>query len=119
MNALLMLKTAKRYCKTQAGCINCGIGSDSCLSVTAPQYMREEQMALIAEFLEAWAKEHPLKTRTQLFLERNPDAGTIDGIPGIKPCDYLAQSEPSFCKNYARCSECTKEYWEELVDEEG
>lgn len=118
MDALKMLKTAKRYCKSQESCCLCGLGSESCLFDASPEHMVVERMDFTVSFLEAWERENPLKTRAELFLERNPDAAkSVLGLPLVRPCDYLGDVITlEQCEAYDNCAECIEKFWKESVE---
>lgn len=118
MDALKMLKTAKRYCKSQESCCVCGLGGESCLFDVSPERMDIERMDFTVSFLEAWERENPGKTRGELFLERNPDAGKGGlGLPLVRPCDYLVDKiTTAQCEAYDNCDECVTKFWKEPVE---
>lgn len=74
---------------------------------------------VVAE-VEKWVKEHPLKTRQSVFLERWPETSIDeDGMVCICPanisshyrglnggCGYLS----------TKCSDCRKEFWGQEVE---
>ena len=118
MDALKMLKAAKRYCKSQESCCLCGLGGESCLFDVSPEHMDIERMDFTVSFLEAWERENPGKTRGELFLERNPDAGKGGlGLPVVRPCDYLiGKLTTAQCEAYDNCDECVTKFWKEPVE---
>lgn len=117
MDALKMLKAAKRYCKSVNSCCDCELG-EKCVFETAPAYMDIERMAFTVSFLEAWERENPGKTRGELFLERNPDAGKGGlGLPLVRPCDYLVDKLTiAQCEACDNCDECVTKFWKESVE---
>lgn len=125
MDALKMLKAAKRYCKSVENCCNCELGADNCLFDPVPEHMSEYVMHGTVTFLEEWEKNHPIKTRAELFFERNPDAKPEPNtdIPFIEPCNYLgSKKNVPQCPNYVStsCHDCRVSFWkEEIEDEKG
>lgn len=120
MEALKMLKTAKRYCAHVESCWVCEIGAETCLFDSTPEHMNVSLMEDTVSFLEAWEREHPVKTKGQLFLERNLEckrsAGCAD-TPAVRPCDYDASiNYPAVCCRFDDCEACRKAYWEEPVE---
>lgn len=113
-----MLKTAKRYCKSVESCCVCELGDESCLFDTAPEHMGIENMAFTVSFLEAWGRDNPLKTRAELFLERNPDAArSVLGLPIVRPCDYLGDKITlEQCDSFDNCAECVEKFWKGPVE---
>mgnify|MGYP000852245744 CR=1 FL=1 len=120
MDALKMLKTAKRYCKHVESCCVCEIGGETCLFDSAPEHMSVALMVDTVSFLERWEREHPGKTKGELFIERNPDckrSAICPGIPEVKPCDYDESFDyKACCSCYSDCYLCRKAYWEEPVE---
>lgn len=120
MDALKMLKTLKRYCKHVGSCCVCEIGGETCLFDSAPEHMNVALMKDTVSFLEAWEREHPCKTRRQLFLERNPEckrSAVCPDTPYVRPCDYDESiNYPAVCCRFESCEDCRKAYWEEPVE---
>lgn len=120
MDALEMLKTAKRCCKSEESCCDCGLGGESCLFDSPPEHMDMERMSFTVAFLEAWESKNPLKTRAELFLERNPEAKRNElypNVPDVRPCDYDESiNYPAHCCCGDTCDDCRKKYWEEPVE---
>lgn len=120
MDALKMLKTAKRYCKHAESCCVCEIGGETCLFDSAPEHMDVALMVNTVSFLEHWERQHPSNTRGELFLERNPEckrSATYTDIPDVRPCDYDESiNYPDVCFRFDCCEDCRKAYWEETVE---
>lgn len=119
MDALKMLKTVKRYCKRVESCCVCEIG-ETCIFDSAPEYMNVARMKDTVSFLERWEREHPAKTKAEIFIECNPDAArNVTGLPLVRPCDYLGDKMTiEECERYANCAEYIEEFWEEPEYEE-
>lgn len=117
MDALKMLKAAKRFCKEQPTCTKCPLEDPNCPFFMAPQYMSEDGMNRAISFLTEWDKIYPGKTRAELFIERNPDAAkSILGLPLVRPCDYLGDEITlEQCEAYDNCAECIEKFWKETV----
>lgn len=120
MDALKMLKTAKRYCKYVERCCLCEIGRETCLFDTTPENMDVALMVDTVSFLERWEREHPGKTRGELFIERNPEckrSAVCADIPEVRPCEYDESiNYPAFCRPYTGCDACRKAYWKESIE---
>ena len=121
MDALKMLKTLKRYCKHVGSCCVCEIGGETCLFDSVPEHMNVALMEDTVSFLEHWEREHPAKTRAEIFIERNPDAArSVTGLPLVRPCDYIGDKMTiEECERYDNCAECIEKFWEEPAPEEG
>ena len=120
MDALKMLKTAKRYCTSVEICAVCEFGNERCVFRKVPEYMDIVAMGSAVSFLESWEREHPSKTRGELFLEQNPEckrSAICPDIPEVRPCDY--DKSPNYsgvCHRTADCQLCRKAYWKETVE---
>ena len=60
------------------------------------------------ELIERWAKEHPLKTRQEKFLEIFPRADAHTGVLEICPGDIDMRFA---CHEPRNCDDCRKNYW--------
>lgn len=61
------------------------------------------------EIITKWAKEHPIKTRQDVFLELHPNAALDeDGVLNIHTCSI---DNRTICYTGRKCEECKKEYW--------
>lgn len=120
MDALKMLMTAKRCCKQAENCCVCEIGGEACLFDSSPENMNVALMANAVSFLEHWEREHPSKTRGELFLERNPEckrSAVCSDTPDVRPCDYDESiNYPAVCCRFDECDACRKAYWKEPVE---
>lgn len=120
MDALKMLKTAKRYCKHVESCCVCEIGGETCLFDSAPEHMDVARMADTVSFIERWEREHPGKAKGELFLERNPEckrSAVCADIPDVRPCEYDASFDyQTICCRFNDCDACRLAYWKEPVE---
>ena len=99
-------------------CPECEIGRASCIFSCAAERIAYEGMVHTVSFLESWEREHPDKTKGELFIERNPDAAkSILGLPLVRPCDYLGDEITLVqCEAYDNCAECIEKFWKEPVE---
>ncbi len=120
MDALKMLKTAKRYCQQVESCASCRLGIDCCIFDSSLKNKDVKLMTHIVYLLETWEREQPVKTKGDLFLERNPECKRSDmchETPDIRPCDYDESiNYPAVCCRFTDCQACKKAYWEEPVE---
>ena len=69
--------------------------------------------------VEQWSKEHPRKTRQDVFLEQYPEAwvdedGCLRICPnGISPWH---RSEDGECITSDKCADCRREFWMQEVE---
>ena len=70
---------------------------------------------VVAE-VEEWAKEHPVKTRQNVFLEQYPDANiSDDGLPDVAPCQLciglIHGKSAKECEYRGLCKDCRRKFW--------
>lgn len=114
MDAMKFIEERYRMCdyyrggNARSGCAECPV-FQMCVparSVTA------EYIAAV----EKWSKEHPRKTRQDVFLEQWPEAELVDGIIDINPCRLVAAIRlgPECHKTF--CYDCRREFWMQEVE---
>ena len=115
MDALKFIEERNRMCNYYGGgnalseCAECPALQRKCLSVRS----------VTAEYItavEQWSKEHPRKTRQDVFLGQWPEAVLVDDIIDIKPCSLVAAYMPKIecCKT--SCNECRRQFWMQEVE---
>lgn len=108
MDAVKFLEERARMCGH--GCENCPACIDTC-DIYSPDCDYES----LVETVEAWAAEHPRKTRQSEFLKQWPDAMVYsDGILDIYPCILEKARRCDKCNN--GCTECRHEFWMQEVE---
>lgn len=70
---------------------------------------------VVAE-VEEWVKEHPVKTRQNVFLEQYPDANiSDDGLPDVAPCQLciglIHGKSAKECEYRGLCKDCRRKFW--------
>ena len=66
------------------------------------------------EIVEKWSKEHPRKTRQDVFLKQWPNAVVYeDGVLNIAPC-RLDRPATGRCDG-TTCADCRREFWMQEV----
>lgn len=95
------------------GCKNCPAYGDEC-NIYKPGCDFES----LVEAVEAWAAEHPRKTRQSEFLKQWPDAALYDdGVLGISPCSLSKKKNGDRCDDRTKsCRDCRREFWMEEVE---
>ena len=98
-----------KMCDSQKTCTECPLWDADCKRC-------RDYGAVAGELLETvfrWTEKRPTKTRSQVFLEQNPNAKTENGIPIICP--------PSVDRNEkcagGACRSCLDKYWNEEVSQ--
>lgn len=109
MDALKFVKERNRMCKSFGGsCDGCSANKNTCCDAFEWQ---EELITIVEE----WSKEHPHKTRQDLFLEQYPDVSLSYGIINIKPCQIVRNHTYGECC-ITDCPQCRKEFWTREVE---
>lgn len=69
----------------------------------------------VVEIVEKWSKEHPRKTRQDVFLCQWPETALVDGIIGIKPCSLVAAFRLGQECHKTFCYDCSRKFWMQEV----
>lgn len=115
MDALELLKERRRLCKSYKKCKGCPFAKNPC---TISNFASDEEYKKIIAVVEQWSKEHPRKTRQNVFLEQWPNAARArDGIMNVCPrlldVDIsCADAKTGLCRV---CDDCRKEFWSQEV----
>lgn len=117
MDALEFLKERKRMCTSCKGCNGCPLTGTHCvLSSDTPDEDYKRIIATVAQ----WSKEHPRKTRQNVFLEQYPEAEIdVNGVVQICPMSISAAHRDSDGEcNYPEkmCRDCRREFWMQEVE---
>lgn len=115
MDALKFIEERNRMCdyyrsgNALSGCAECPAFQMTCVSV---QSVTAEYIADV----EQWSKEHPRKTRQDVFLEQWPEAGLVDGIIDVKPCSLVAAFRLGQECHKTFCYDCRRKFWMQEVE---
>lgn len=117
---------AVKYLKEKGGmtnkclikCENCQLGFGNNNTDVGCRGLEDSHPEKAVEIVEAWAEEHPLKTRQSEFLRVYPNVEFEDnGIVDIDPCTMdTKQYARGNCKMQYSCSSCRREYWSQEVE---
>ena len=108
MDALKFIEERNRMCNYYGGgnalseCAECPASQRTCLSVRS----------VTAEYItavEQWSKEHPRKTRQDVFMAHYPDGALDDGVLRICPRNVYKSAEIN-CNN-TTCYLCKRVFW--------
>ena len=96
-------------CRSTSDCTKCEYHGDRCDNAIE---LLEKTVAAV----EQWSKEHPRKTRQDVFLEQWPEAGLVDGIIDVNPCRLVAAIRfgPECHKTF--CDDCRRKFWMQEVE---
>lgn len=99
----------RRMCKSTSDCTKCEYHGDKCDNAME---LLEKTVAVV----EQWSKEHPRKTRQDVFLEQWPNCMMDDyDIAGVCPRNI----DKMYVCNLSRsdgCTGCRREFWMQEVE---
>lgn len=99
----------RRMCKSSSNCAECQYHGDRCDNAID---LLEKTVAEVKQ----WSKEHPRKTRQDVFLEQWPEVELVDGIIDINPCRLVAAIRLGPECHTTFCSDCRREFWMQEVE---
>ena len=115
MDALKFIEERNRMCDSYtgdnalSGCAECPAFQMMCLSTRS---VTAEYIAAV----EQWSKEHPRKTRQDVFLEQWPNCMMDDdGIVGMCPRNVDKMCVCNLSQS-CRCADCRREFWMQEVE---
>ena len=117
MDAVEFIRERNRMCKHFRGCAECPAGGMICNTIWDIHDAEK-----LVQVVEAWAKEHPHKTRQSEFLKRWPGAtrdsdGVVNICPKLLDADISCTDEETertgLCKP---CDDCQREFWMQEVE---
>lgn len=107
MDAVKFLEERARMCGH--GCENCPAYGDEC-----DMYKPDCDYESLVKAVEAWAAEHPRKTRQSVFLEQWQNAYMRKD--GVLFCPRTVNTACScYCKG-KECADCRREFWMEEIE---
>lgn len=109
MDALKFIEERNRMCdyyyrgdNALSGCAKCPGFQKTCVSVRS---MTAEYIAAV----EQWSKEHPRKTRQDVFMTHYPDAALDNGV--LRVCPRKIYKSAGINCNNTTCSLCKRAFW--------
>lgn len=117
MDAVEFIVAQERMCNENiSGYGSCDLNvSEYCTKLCDNLISRAEAEDAV-RIVEAWSKEHPRKTRQDVFLEQWPEEVLVDGIIGIKPCSLVAAYKLEIECNKTSCYDCRRKFWMQEVE---
>ena len=107
MDVLIFFSEFRRMCKSTSDCIKCEYHGDKCDNAIE---LLEKTVAMV----EKWSKEHPRKTRQDVFMAHYPDAALEDGVLRVCPRNVYKSAKLN-CNN-ATCYLCERAFWMQEVE---
>ena len=103
----------RRMCKSSSDCTKCQYHGDKCDNAIE---LLEKAVAVV----EQWSREHPRKTRQDVFLEQWPEA-VIDDCGVLKVCPALISTSYRNTRGKCahidvECPDCRREFWMQEVE---
>lgn len=115
MDALKFIEERNRMCDYYGG----GNALSECAECPASQRMCLAVRSVTAECItavEQWSREHPRKTRQDVFLEQWPEAELVDGIIDVNPCRLVAAFRLGQECHKTFCYDCRRKFWMQEVE---
>lgn len=107
MDVVEFFSEFRRMCRSTSDCTKCEYHGDRCDNAIE---LLEKTVAAV----EQWSKEHPRKTRQDVFLAHYPDAALDDGALRVCPRNVCKSAELN-CNN-ATCYLCKRAFWLQEVE---
>lgn len=113
MDALKFIEERNRMCDYYRGgnalsrCAECPAFQMTCVSV---QSVTAEYIAAV----EQWSKEHPRKTRQDVFMAHYPDAALDAGV--LRVCPRKIYKSAKINCNITTCYLCKRAFWLQEVE---
>lgn len=117
MDAMEFIRERNRMCKHFYWCAECPAHGVICGTIG-----KVNDAERLVQIVEAWAKEHPHKTRQSVFLEQWPNAtrdsgGVVSICPKLLDADISCTDDETerteLCK---ACDDCCREFWMQEVE---
>lgn len=107
MDAVEFFSEFRRMCKSTSDCTKCEHYGDRCDNAIE---LLEKTVAEV----EQWSREHPRKTRQDMFMAHYPDAALDDGVLRVCPRNVYKSAEIN-CNN-TTCYLCKRVFWMQEVE---
>lgn len=102
MDVLNFFSEFRRMCKSTSDCTKCEYHGDKCDNAI------EILEKTVAE-VEQWSREHPRKTRQDVFMAHYPDAALDNGV--LRVCPRKIYKSAGINCNNTTCSLCKRAFW--------
>ena len=111
MDVVEFFSELRQMCKSYSDCTKCPYHGDRCDNAI-------DLFEKTVEVVEQWSREHPRKTRQNVFLEQWPNARPADdGVLTFCPKRFdFHISCLAECHSLKKCSDCRREFWMKEVE---
>lgn len=109
MDVLNFFSEFRRMCRSSSDCAKCEYHGDKCDNAI-------DLLGKTVAEVEQWSKEHPRKTRQDVFLEQWPEAELVYGIIDVNPCRLVAAFRLGQECHKTSCYDCRREFWMQEVE---
>lgn len=121
MDALKLIEERNRMCdrywQADGDCDDCPlVYTRECNELRNMVDGSGKAVGKVVEIIEKWSKEHPRKTRQDVFLEQWPEAELVDGIIDVKPCRLVAAFRLGQECHKTFCYDCRRKFWMQEVE---
>lgn len=111
MDAVKFFEEYKRMCDSIGSCDSCPASGQCLYDDTIQNY------AGVVAITEKWSKEHPRKTRQDVFLEQYPNAKVfVDGVLDFCPQELDSHYPCQSTDIEMRCQSCRRKFWMQEVE---
>ena len=113
MDALKFIEERNRMCDYYRG----GNALSRCAECPAFQMTCVDVRSVTAEYIaavEQWSKEHPRKTRQDVFMAHYPDAALDNGV--LRVCPRKIYKSSGINCNITTCYLCKRAFWLQEVE---
>ncbi len=103
-------RMCERYWQVDGDCDGCPmLNVDECNELRSMVDDAGKAVGKVVEIVEKWSKEHPRKTRQDVFMAHYPDAALNDGVLRVCPRN-VHKSDEINCNN-TTCYSCKRVFW--------
>lgn len=107
MDVIEFFSEHRRMCKSSSDCAKCEYHGDKCDNAI-------KLLGKTVAAVEQWSREHPRKTRQDVFMAHYPDAALDGGVLRVCPRNVYKSAEIN-CNN-TTCYLCKRVFWTQEVE---
>lgn len=107
MDVMEFFSELRRMCKSSSDCAKCEYHGNKCDNAIE---LFEKTVAMV----EQWSRNHPRKTRQDVFMAHYPDAALDDGV--LRVCPRNVYKSAGIDCNNTTCYLCKRVFWMQEVE---